>query len=191
MQSQHDYLQSKHTTQEQLNKRLESDLIDYQQRTRDLTSTLEKLKYEKESSDMKAKRVATLVETVEELRKEKRQLEIKYNEICDLSMRNGGNVTKLDYDDIVIERNDYRTKVSYLQESVKAAHESLIVARQSSENEMRQKEEKDRIISELKFAIKDLQREKDMLHNQLRLYSGDDGLLSKILQAFPFFLYFR
>jgi hypothetical protein len=82
----------------------------------------------------------------------------------------------LDYEEVLRERDDLRVKTEHLQEAVKT-HFSALTALKSHAAQLREeKETADKRVEELRHQLKEIQSGSDMLQDQLRLYSGDDGV---------------
>ena len=152
---------------------------DYQEKVRDLRRALEELRHEKDLTDSKLGRLSLLEETVTKLRQANRSLEEKITRLCEAPFINdafGQHDAKLKYEDLLRERQDMRAKIEHLQEAVKTHFSALTSLKQHANQLREEKELMEKTAEELKLKLKELQVGKNMLQDQLQIYSGDDGV---------------
>ena len=85
---------------------------------RELKRSLEELRHEKEISDIQAVRVSELEERNRELRAANRSLEDKITHLCEapfISDAYGQQEARLRYEELLQEREEYRSKIDHLQ----------------------------------------------------------------------------
>jgi Ca2+-binding EF-hand superfamily protein/FtsZ-binding cell division protein ZapB len=146
---------------------------------KELRRSLEELRYEKEVSDAKAARVDALEETVTELRQQNRSLEDKIARLCEapfISDAFGLHESKMRYEDLAAERADLLGKVEHLQEAVRTHYSALTSLKQQATQLRDEKEAAEKVAEELRTQMQDLQAGQNLMQDQLRLYSGDDGV---------------
>lgn len=179
LQTQYDYLVSKTTAHTAASNQLTSQIEDYQLRIKELRRSLEELRSEKELSDIKAARVENLEDTVAELRQANRSLEDKIARLCEtpfISEAFGLHESKLRYEDIAKERENLLAKVDHLQEAVRTHFSALTSLKQQASVLREEKQSSDRTAEELRLKLQELSTDQSLLQDQLRLYSGDDGV---------------
>jgi myosin heavy subunit len=179
LQTQYDYLVSKTSAQNENGKNSEARVEEYHQKVKDLRRSLEELRYEKEISDVKAARVDALEETVRELRQSNRSLEDKIARLCEapfISDAFGMHESKMRYEDLARERVDLLAKVEHLTEATRTHYSALTSLKQQAAQWREEKEKSDKYAEELRMNLQDLQAGQSLLQDQLRLYSGDDGV---------------
>ena len=179
LQTQYDYLVSKTTAHSAASNQLTSQIEDYQLRIKELRRSLEELRSEKELSDIRAARVENLEDTVAELRQANRSLEDKISRLCEtpfISEAFGLHESKLRYEDIAKERENLLAKVDHLQEAVRTHFSALTSLKQQASVLREEKQSSDRVAEELRLKLQELSTDQSLLQDQLRLYSGDDGV---------------
>ena len=140
---------------------------------------MEELRYEKEASDAKAARVEALEETITELRQQNRSLDDKIQRLCEapfISDAFGLHESKMRYEDLAAERGDLLAKVEHLQEAVRTHFSALTSLKQQASQFREEKEETEKIAEGLRIQLQELQAGQNLMQDQLRLYSGDDGV---------------
>jgi Ca2+-binding EF-hand superfamily protein len=179
LQTQYDYLVSKTTAHSAASNQLTSQIEDYQLRIKELRRSLEELRSEKELSDIKAARVENLEDTVAELRQANRSLEDKIARLCEtpfISEAFGLHESKLRYEDIAKDRENLLAKVDHLQEEVRTHFSALTSLKQQASVLREEKQSSDKAAEELRLKLQELSTDQSLLQDQLRLYSGDDGV---------------
>ncbi len=152
---------------------------EYSQKVKELRRALEELRSEKEMSDAMAARAAALKEEVSELRQANRSLEDKIARLCEapfISDAFGQHDAALKYEDLLRERDELRAKADHLQEAVRTHFSALTSLKQQAAQFREDKEASEKQMEDLRYQLKDVKSGSDMLQDQLRLYSGDDGV---------------
>lgn len=179
LQTQYDYMVSKTTAQTEANKHADAKIEEYHQKVKELRRSLEELRHEKEISDAKAMRVESLEDTVSELRQANRSLEDKITRLCEtpfISDAFGLHESKMRYEDMAKEREDLIAKVEHLQEAVRTHFSALTSLKQQASSLREDKEKSDEVAEDLKMKLQISNSGQNLLQDQLRLYSGDDGV---------------
>lgn len=146
---------------------------------RDLRRALEDLRHEKEVADAKASRASDLEDVVAELRHNNRSLEERIARLCETPFINDAfskqeNLMRLE--DAAREREEYKTKVSHLQEAVRTHFSALTSLKQQAAQLREEKEAADQRCEEMRLKHQQLEAGQSALQDKLRLYSGDDGV---------------
>lgn len=152
---------------------------EYHQKTIELRRALQDLRDEKELSDAKAARVEALEEMLMDTRQQNRSLEEKINRLCEapfISDAFGLHESKMRYEDLASERADLLAKLDHLQEAVRTHYSALTAQKQQLAQAREEKEASDKLAEELRNQLQDLQAGQNLMQDQLRLYSGDDGV---------------
>ncbi|KAJ1428031.1 hypothetical protein B484DRAFT_396992, partial [Ochromonadaceae sp. CCMP2298] len=179
LQTQYDYLTSKTAAQLEAHKHGDVKMDEYQTKVRELRRSLEELQHEKAISDAKAMRVESLENQVGELRASNRSLEDKITRLCEapfISDAFGLHETKMRYEDLAREREDLLAKVEHLQEAVRTHFSALTSLKQQCAASREEKEAADKIAEGLRLQLQDMTAGQNLMQDQLRLYSGDDGV---------------
>lgn len=177
LQTQYDFLVSKTSSQGNAFKQSEEKIEDYAQKVRDLRRALEELRYEKESTDAKAVRADELEELVSELRTSNRSLEDKIARLCDspfIGDAFGQQDARIRFEDAAREREDYKSKMSHLQEAVRTHFSALTSLKQQAAQYREEKENAEKKVEELHNKYQELTANTSLMQDKLRLYSGDD-----------------
>lgn len=146
---------------------------------RELRRVLEDLRHEKEITDIKAARVDDLEETVVELKRTNRGLEDKIARLCEapfISDAFGQHETRLEFEKVLAERQDYLSKIDHLQEAVRTQYSALVTLKQQAAKLREEKEEAEKNCDELRAKYSQLEAGTNLLQDKLRLYSGEDGV---------------
>eukprot|EP01036_Dinobryon_divergens_P027120 gene27120-35840_t len=106
---------------------------------------------------------------LEELRYEK--------EICDAKI-----VRTEGLEDFLRERESLQAKVEHLQEAVRTHFSALTTLKQHASQLREEKEKSDQLVEELQLSLKEVQVGKNMLQDQLQVYSGDGGVDIDLLE---------
>ena len=80
------------------------------------------------------------------------------------------------------EREDLLAKVEHLQEAVRTHFSALTSLKQHASQLREEKEEAERKAEEMRISLQELQAGTNLLQDQLRLYSGDDGVDVEMLE---------
>ena len=179
LQTQHDHLVAKCESQQDAYKYSEDQLEDGARKVRELRRALEDLRHEKEITDIKAARVDDLEEAVVELRQTNRGLEEKISRLCEapfISDAFGQHEAKLEFERVMVERQDYVAKVDHLQEAVRTQYSALVALKQQAAQLREEKEEAEKVADELRSKYSELEAGASLLQDKLRLYSGEDGV---------------
>jgi len=179
LQTQYDFLVSKTSSQSQAFKQMEEQHDESAQKIRELRRALEELRHEKDASDAKAEKSDELSQLVSELRHANRSLEDKISRLCEAPFINdafGQQESRMRFEDANKDREDYRAKVNHLQEAVRT-HFSALTSLKQHANQLREdKDAAERMAEEWKTKYHELELEAGKSKDQLRLYSGEDGL---------------
>lgn len=146
---------------------------------RELRRVLEDLRHEKEITDIKAARVDDLEETVVELKRTNRGLEDKIARLCEapfISDAFGQHETRLEFEKVLAERQDYLSKIDHLQEAVRTQYSALVTLKQQAAKLREEKEEAEKNCDDLRAKYSQLEAGTSLLQDKLRLYSGEDGV---------------
>jgi protein fantom len=146
---------------------------------RELRRALEDLRHEKEITDFKAARVDDLEETVVELKRSNRGLEEKIARLCEapfISDAFGQHESRLEFEKVLAERQDYLSKIDHLQEAVRTQYSALVSLKQQAAKLREEKEEAEKNCDELRTRYSQLEAGTSLLQDKLRLYSGEDGV---------------
>lgn len=179
LQTQYDFLVSKTSSQGQAYKSMESQIDDYSQKVRDLRRALEELRHEKDISDTKADRADELDRVVSELRSANRSLEDKISRLCEapfISEAFGQSESRSRFEDAGSEREEYRAKVSHLQEAVRTHFSALTSLKQHANQLREEKEMAEKKAEDLRLKYQELEVGSSVMQDKLRLFSGDDGV---------------
>jgi protein fantom len=192
LQTQYDHVSSKSsaqleglkTAEDQLEVKLRprdglTSLQDQNQRVRELRRVLEDLRHEKETTDIKAARLEDLEETVIELKRTNRGLEDKIARLCEapfISDAFGQHESRLEFEKILSERQDYLSKIDHLQEAVRTQYSALVSLKQQAAKLREEKEEAEKNCEDLRTRYSQLEAGTNLLQDKLRLYSGEDGV---------------
>jgi protein fantom len=146
---------------------------------KELRKLLEELRDEKEISDAKALRAGSLEEVVAELRQANRSLEDKIAHLCEapfIADSLGQHEARLLQNQLVEEREELITKVNHLQEAVRVHFSALHSLKQQASQLKEEKENAVKKLEDLKLTLQEVESGRNMLQDQLRLYSGEDGV---------------
>jgi Ca2+-binding EF-hand superfamily protein len=179
LQTQYDHAVSKAEAQQEAYKLSEEQIEENARKVRELRRALEDLRHEKEITDIKAARVTDLEEAVIELRQTNRSLEDKISRLCEapfISDAFGQHEAKLEFEKVMLERQDYVAKVDHLQEAVRTQYSALVALKQQAAQLREEKEAAERVADELRAKYSELEAGANLLQDKLRLYSGEDGV---------------
>jgi Ca2+-binding EF-hand superfamily protein len=179
LQAQYDYLISKNSSQTENNRDVESRLEDALDRIQELKRLLEELRYEKEKSDTKAAKVKNLEEYVQELKTANQNLEAKLTSLCSspfISDAFGQHEARLKYEELVKERENLLVQVDHLQEAVRTHYSALNTLKQQAAALREEKETVDRLNEELKLKLQELESGNNLVQEQMRMFSNEDGI---------------
>jgi Ca2+-binding EF-hand superfamily protein len=185
LQTQYDFLVSKTSANSSKYKQSESQIEEYSQKVRDLRRALEDLRYEKETTDAKASRADDLEELVSELRAANRSLEEKISRLCEspfIGDAFGQQESRMRYENVVSEIEELRTKNHFLQESLRTKHAALEMVNKLTGTLREEKAEAERKAEEMQNKYREIETNSTMLHDKLRLYSGEDGVDVEMLE---------
>lgn len=185
LQTQYDFLVSKTSANSSKYKQSESQIEEYSQKVRDLRRALEDLRYEKETTDAKASRADDLEEVVSELRSANRSLEEKISRLCEspfIGDAFGQQESRMRYEGVVSEIEELRTKNHFLQESLRTKHAALEMVNKLTGTLREEKAEAERKAEEMHNKYREIETNSTMLHDKLRLYSGEDGVDIEMLE---------
>lgn len=114
-----------------------------------------------------------------ELRQANRSLEEKIARLCEapfISDAFSQHEAKLKYEELLKERADMKAKIDHLQEAVRTHFSALTTMKQTAAQLREEKEKSDQKVEELQLSLRELQYGKNMLQDQLKVYSGDGGV---------------
>ena len=120
-----------------------------------------------------------------ELRQEKRSLEEKIGRLFDtpfIADAFDQQKSKMNYEDFLAERQNMQAKIDHLQEAVRTHFSALTTLKQHASQLREEKEKSDQKVEELQISLKELQYGKNMLQDQLQVYSGDGGVDIELLE---------
>ena len=179
LQTQHDHLVAKSDSQKEAYQFSEEQIEESAQKVRELRRVLEDLRHEKEITDIKAARVNDLEEAVIELRQTNRGLEDKISRLCEapfISDAFGQHEAKLEFERVMLERQDFVAKVDHLQEAVRTQYSALVALKQQAARLREEKEAAETVADDLRSKYSELEAGANLLQDKLRLYSGEDGV---------------
>lgn len=135
-------------------------LKDYAKKVRELRRILEELRYEKEIADTKASRTNELEEIVRELKTNNRSLEDRISRLCEtpfISEAFSQMETKEKLEACYQEIEDYKAKISHLQEAVKTQFSALTSLKEQASLLRQEKDDHVRMAEEANLRSQDLQ----------------------------------
>eukprot|EP00606_Chrysophyceae_sp_TOSAG23-5_P000755 GSChrysophyteH2.ASY1.ANO1.454.1 assembled CDS len=176
LQTQYDILVSQSSSKGQVYKQMEEQIEGYSTKVKDLRRALEELRYEKEQVDIKAERSDDLENVATELRRANRSLEDKIARLCEapfISDAFGQQESRLRFEDVAKEREDYLAKVNHLQEAVRTHFSALTSLKQHAAQLREEKEAAERRAEEMALKLQESEADSSVINDKLRLYSGD------------------
>lgn len=179
LQVQYDYLVSKQSSQTEAGKHTELQLEDAQHKLRELRRVCEELRHEKEMNDMKVARIPSLEDQISELKQANASLEEKITRLCEAPFINdafGQHEMRIQYQDLIKEKEQLVFQVEHLQEAVRTHFSALNTLKQQAAQLRGEKDEAHKKIEELTLQLKDMEKGTTTLQDQLRMYTGDDGI---------------
>ena len=185
LQTQYDHIVAKSDSQKEALKCSEEQAEESAHKVRELRRVLEDLRHEKEITDIKAARVNDLEEAVIELRQTNRGLEDKISRLCEapfISDAFGQHEAKVEFEKVMMERQDYVAKVDHLQEAVRTQYSALVALKQQAAQLREEKEEAEKTADDLRSKYSELEAGANILQDKLRLYSGEDGVNIEALE---------
>ena len=176
LQTQYDILVSQVAAKGQMYKNVEEQIEESNTKVRDLRRALEELRHEKEAVDIKAERADELESAMQELRRANRALEDKIARLCEapfISDAFGQQESRLRFEDVAKEREEYLSKVNHLQEAVRTHYSALTSLKQHAAQLREEKENAEKRAEDLQLKLKEVEAGSSMFQDKLRLYSGD------------------
>jgi myosin heavy subunit len=146
---------------------------------KDLRRVLEELTFEKERTDIKANRCKELEEQVMELRQTNRSLEDKIARLCEapfISDAFGKTESIRRLEELAKERDDIQGKYEHLQEALRTNYSALTSLKQELAKLREAKEIAENTVVELRSKYQEMESGNLVLHDKLRLFSGDEGI---------------
>lgn len=146
---------------------------------RDLRRSLEELRSEKAIADSKAMRVNELDETVQELRLTNKNLENRITKLCEtpfISDAFAHQELQSMYQANLAVIEEYKVKISHLQEAVKTHFSALTSMKQQATQLREERDKAMQKMEETKMRFQGLEVGNAMLEDKLRIYSDGDGV---------------
>lgn len=130
-------------------------------------------------TDGKAIHVSELEDQLSELKQANRSLEDKIARLCEtpfISDAFGQQEVRMRLEEAAREREEYRNKVTHLQEAVRTHFSALTSLKQQAATLREEKEEAEKRAEEMKIKLQELESGTSLLQDKLKLYSGDGGV---------------
>jgi predicted nuclease with TOPRIM domain len=137
------------------------------------------LQHEKEETDRKFARMKEHDEQLRELKAENKRLEEKITRLCETPFIGEANDqldSKLRYDQLLEEREELKRDVEHLTEAVHTHYSALMGMKNDQVKLREEKEEIERKYNDLHERFKSNDDKHQLLQQQLKLYSGEDGV---------------